>query len=82
MTDEARVQSEQVQIAKNELAQRSSEAAEAIAPLQDAVEFGDATEAEKAALTEWKKYRLALSRIDVNQAPDISWPTRPTPIKR
>ncbi|CAI0830230.1 Caudovirales tail fibre assembly protein [Serratia rubidaea] len=82
VTDEAKALSDQIQMAKNELAQRSAEAAEAIAPLQDAVEFGDATDAEQTALTEWKKYRLALSRIDVNQAPDISWPTRPTPIKQ
>ncbi|HGM6858944.1 TPA: tail fiber assembly protein [Serratia rubidaea] len=82
VTDEAKALSDQIQMAKNELAQRSAEAAEAIAPLQDAVEFGDATDAEQESLTEWKKYRLALSRIDVNQAPDISWPTRPTPIKQ
>ncbi|THD52617.1 tail fiber assembly protein [Enterobacteriaceae bacterium ML5] len=48
-----------------------------IAPLQDAVDIGDATEAELVNLKEWKKYRVALSRLDLPTAPDITWPKSP-----
>lgn len=48
-----------------------------IAPLQDAVDLGIATAAESAALTEWKKYRVLLMRIDTSKAPDIEWPDMP-----
>ena len=49
----------------------------AIAPLQDAVDIDDATEAERASLTAWKKYRIALNRLDLSAAPDIAWPAYP-----
>jgi hypothetical protein len=48
-----------------------------IMPLQDAVDLNIATEAEIAKLANWKKYRVELSRIDTNLAPDIDWPTPP-----
>lgn len=48
-----------------------------IAPLQDAVDLGIATEEETAALTEWKKYRVLLMRIGCSKAPDINWPEPP-----
>lgn len=48
-----------------------------IAPLQDAVDFGEATDEEAALLVAWKKYRILLSRIDPNNVPDIKWPTAP-----
>ena len=50
-----------------------------IATLQDAVDLGEATTEEQAALIEWKRYRIALMRID--QQPDfprdIQWPAQP-----
>lgn len=49
----------------------------AVAPLQDAVDLGMATETEIAGLQEWKKYRVLLSRIDTSTAPDIDWPSLP-----
>jgi len=49
----------------------------AIAPLQDAVDIDDATDAERASLTAWKKYRIALNRLDLSAAPDIAWPAYP-----
>ena len=52
-------------------------AAAAIAPLQDAVEIGEATDSEKAQLTAWKKYRVQLNRIDPLTAPNIVWPLPP-----
>ncbi|ELV3371565.1 TPA: tail fiber assembly protein [Klebsiella pneumoniae] len=54
-----------------------SEASIEIAPLQDAVDLEIATEKEVSLLTEWKKYRVLLNRIDSSQAPEITWPTKP-----
>lgn len=50
-----------------------------MAPLQDAIDIGVSTEAEDALLLAWKRYRVALNRID--QQPgypiDVAWPERP-----
>ncbi|HED3888731.1 TPA: tail fiber assembly protein [Morganella morganii] len=54
-----------------------SEATVIISPLEDAVDFGIATQEEEAALKEWKKYRIMLSRVDTTLAPDIDWPQKP-----
>ncbi|HCL5708751.1 TPA: tail fiber assembly protein [Klebsiella pneumoniae] len=48
-----------------------------IAWRQDAVDAVLVAEEETAALTEWKKYRVQLMRIDTSKAPDIEWPTPP-----
>ncbi|OQP31001.1 tail fiber assembly protein [Pantoea latae] len=53
------------------------EASNAIAPLQDAVDINIATDEEVTRLAEWKKYRVLLSRINMQDAPDIEWPTKP-----
>ncbi|ENY9400323.1 tail fiber assembly protein [Salmonella enterica] len=45
-----------------------------IAPLQDAVDLGIATNDEKAQLDEWKKYRVLVNRVDTSN-PD--WPEKP-----
>ncbi|HFO1879792.1 tail fiber assembly protein [Citrobacter freundii] len=52
-------------------------AASKIAPLQDAVDIGIATEAEAALLLAWKKYRVLLNRINPDDAPEIIWPDMP-----
>ncbi|EUD08649.1 tail fiber assembly protein [Providencia alcalifaciens] len=52
-------------------------ATEAIAPLQDAVDLGMATEEEIALLNEWKECRVLLNRVDTSLAPDIDWPQKP-----
>lgn len=54
-----------------------AEANNAIAPLQDAVDLGMATDEEKAQLTAWKTYRVLLNRVDTSTAPDIDWPEKP-----
>lgn len=54
-----------------------SEASEAIAPLQDAVDLDMATPEEEALLKAWKKYRVLLNRVDTSTAPDITWPVKP-----
>ncbi|MFP2469512.1 tail fiber assembly protein [Pseudescherichia vulneris] len=56
---------------KNDLMQM---AADVIAPLQDAVDLDIETEAEAASLVLWKKYRVALNRVDLTN-PD--WPEVP-----
>ncbi|WP_329603632.1 tail fiber assembly protein [Pseudomonas putida] len=63
----------------SEQAQRRAVADAAIAPLQDAVELDEATEAEAALLIEWKRYRVALSRLPEQEGypNDIYWPAPP-----
>ncbi|HHJ4349391.1 tail fiber assembly protein [Citrobacter freundii] len=56
---------------------RISEASAKISPLQDAVDLGMATDEEVVQLTEWKKYRVLLNRVDISEAPDINWPDAP-----
>lgn len=53
-----------------------TQASEAIAPLQDAVELEIATGDEQAQLAAWKKYRVLLNRIDTGDA-EIVWPEKP-----
>lgn len=57
-------------------AARVSEAAQHIAILDDAVDLGIATEAEQAAHTAWRQYRVLLTRLDLSQQP-IAWPPKP-----
>lgn len=49
-------------------------AAEAIAPLQDAVDLDMATEAEKQLLADWKIYRVLVNRVDCSKP---VWPEMP-----
>lgn len=61
-------------------AKRSSlmaEASVAVLPLQDAVDLGEASTDEEALLKSWKQYRVALNRLDISKAPDITWPVKP-----
>lgn len=51
-------------------------AATRMAPLQDAIDLGEATAAEEQVLLTWKRYRVALNRI-VMTAGDLEWPTYP-----
>lgn len=50
-----------------------------IAPLQDAVDLEEATDAEQAALKAWKKYRVALNRVSDQPAypQAVEWPIVP-----
>ena len=45
--------------------------------LQDAVDSQIASELEIQLLAEWKKYRVLVNRIDIEQAPNIDWPNNP-----
>ncbi|WP_340617243.1 tail fiber assembly protein [Xenorhabdus entomophaga] len=52
-------------------------ATEKIDICQDAIDLDMATNAEKSSLTEWRKYRVLLNRVDCSTAPDIQWPEQP-----
>ncbi|MDM9284006.1 tail fiber assembly protein [Providencia rettgeri] len=52
-------------------------AAAIIAPYQDAIDLGIATDKELKQLNAWKQYRVDLNRIDTATAPDIAWPEKP-----
>lgn len=54
-----------------------SRANEVLAPLQDAVDLGLATDDESELLLAWKTYRVLLNRVDTAAAPEIEWPEVP-----
>lgn len=62
-----------------ETARRRTAADAAIAPLQDAVDLDEATDAEEALLKEWKRYRVALNRLpdQPGYPAEIDWPAPP-----
>ncbi|ECF6075756.1 tail fiber assembly protein [Salmonella enterica subsp. houtenae] len=68
---EKTAQLRQAEETKNRLLQMASEK---IAPLQDAVDLGIATDEEKSQPAEWKKYRVLVNRVDTSN-PD--WPDVP-----
>ncbi|WP_254920946.1 tail fiber assembly protein, partial [Photorhabdus luminescens] len=77
VVDKDLLKSHQINEAKQKQAALLQHANETISLLQDSVDVEIATEDEEAALLEWKKYRVLLSRVDVLQAPDIEWPEEP-----
>ncbi len=62
-----------------ETAHKRAAADAAIAPLQDAVDLDEATEAETALLKDWKRYRVALNRLpdQLGYPAEIDWPSPP-----
>ncbi|MDK1707005.1 tail fiber assembly protein [Serratia marcescens] len=78
VTDEAAQHAAQVQVATEEKARLMAEATAAIVPLQDAVDTGIATEEETQQLTAWKTYRALLSRVNPDDAPNLTWPKKPS----
>ncbi|MGQ7746695.1 tail fiber assembly protein [Pectobacterium brasiliense] len=65
-----------VKAAKSELTSRRAAANSRINELTYAVNLDIATDDERAALTEWQRYAVLLSRIDVT-ATDVEWPVAP-----
>lgn len=59
------------------ISSKMADASVKIQTLQDIADFDEATDKEKTALIDWRKYRIALSRIDIKTAPDIDWPEVP-----
>ncbi|HAG2521904.1 TPA: tail fiber assembly protein [Salmonella enterica] len=68
---EKAAQLRQAEETKNRLLQMATEK---IAPLQDAVDLGEATDDEKARLLAWKKYRVQVNRVDTTNP---VWPEQP-----
>ena len=66
-----------INVATSQKKQLLSDVNEQISYLQDAIDADIATDAEKTRFAALKKYRVLLTRIDVNQAPDIEWPVKP-----
>ncbi|MBS9433297.1 tail fiber assembly protein [Photorhabdus hainanensis] len=77
MIDKDLLKSHQIEEAKRKKAELLRQANETLSLLQDSVDLEIATEAEKAALQEWKRYRVLLARVDILQTPDIEWPEMP-----
>ncbi|MEX8742732.1 tail fiber assembly protein [Salmonella enterica] len=73
--DEAAEKAAQLRQAEETKSRLLQMASEKIAPLQDAVDLGLATDDEKAQLDEWKKYRVLVNRVDTLN-PD--WPEKPS----
>jgi len=66
-----------IDVATSQKKQLLSEANEQISYLQDAIDADIATDEEKTLFAEWKKYRVLLNRIDIEQAQNIEWPEKP-----
>ncbi|QHP58526.1 tail fiber assembly protein [Pectobacterium carotovorum] len=76
VTDVAAQKVAVAKLAQQQLASRKTAAAARINELTYAVNLDIATDAEKAALIEWQRYAVLLSRVDVNAAA-IEWPEQP-----
>lgn len=77
-TDAAKLKSAQVAEATAKRDALRAQADSSVVPLQDAVDLDEATEAETSMLKKWKQYRVALNRLDLSVAPDITWPKVPS----
>lgn len=79
LTDEQIADQNQQKIANNVAIKANliAQATIAIAPLQDAVDLDEATDAETESLKAWKQYRVAVNRIEANTEADINWPDAP-----
>ncbi|MEQ9889510.1 MULTISPECIES: tail fiber assembly protein [Pectobacterium] len=64
-------------MAANQKTALLAHATEMIAPLKDALDGGYIDERDKLILSDWQKYRYALTKVDVSTAPDIDWPLAP-----
>ncbi|MGV8000578.1 tail fiber assembly protein [Photorhabdus temperata subsp. temperata] len=77
VVDKDLLKSHQINEAKQQQAALLQQANETISLLQDSVDLEVATDSEKEALLEWRKYRVLLTRVDINQAPNVEWPEVP-----
>jgi hypothetical protein len=71
------ITSDEKRILNNEKKQQlMNEASKKIAILQDIIELDMQAANEEEQLKQWKKYRILLMRVDINQS-DINWPEQP-----
>lgn len=68
-----------IEVVKQEISRRRKIADHTIAPLQDAVDIGEASEEETLLLTTWKRYRIALSKVTEQEGYHVNviWPEEP-----
>lgn len=68
-----------VSAVEQEMKEKRSHAEYMIRPLQDAVDIDEATEADLSLLKLWKKYRVALSKVEAQAGYPavIDWPVPP-----
>ncbi|NBB33087.1 tail fiber assembly protein [Pseudomonas sp. BC115LW] len=68
-----------VSAVEQEVKEKRSHAEYMIRPLQDAVDIDEATEADLSLLKLWKKYRVALSKVEAQAGYPavIDWPVPP-----
>lgn len=66
--------------AKTIAVSKISEATTRINILQDEIDLGLSREASADELKIWKRYRIALNRLDLSAAPDITWPEMPVDV--
>lgn len=66
-------------ILQNEAIKKSMiyEANQIIAFLQDAIDLDMAESGDKEKLELWRKYRILLNRLDIEQTANIKWPKQP-----
>jgi hypothetical protein len=76
--DENKQHQHDVAVATAQKKQLLNEATTQIDYLQDAIDTEIATDEEKALYSSWKKYRALLNRLDVDVAPKINWPEKPS----
>ncbi|WP_036769302.1 tail fiber assembly protein [Photorhabdus australis] len=77
VVDEGLLKAHQINEAKQQQETLLQQANDTISLLQDSVDLEVATDAEKSALLGWRKYRVLITHVDVNQAPDVDWPEQP-----
>ncbi|WP_281221279.1 tail fiber assembly protein [Raoultella planticola] len=79
ITEENRVKMDSDLINSNVHKRQSlmADASSTIAPLQDAVDIGIATDEEKSILDKWKNYRVVLNRLSVTSSSNVDWPAIP-----
>ncbi|WP_219953043.1 tail fiber assembly protein [Dickeya zeae] len=77
VTDTEAQKAAAVKAAQQDLATRKAAATGRINELNYATTLAMATDAENAALIEWQRYMVQLSRIDTSVAPNIDWPAEP-----
>lgn len=71
------VRSNELAIAKSKKLELIHQANSAITPLQDAVDIDAPSDEEKKYLNAWKRYRLALTNLEISEKKEILWPKPP-----
>ncbi|OWF84747.1 hypothetical protein B4907_07065 [Yersinia kristensenii] len=66
-----------VLIAQSQKEALITKATDIIAPMRDAKDDGYIDDEDIPRLAAWQKYRYALTKVDMSNAPDIEWPVAP-----